>query len=108
MREIAGVLDLSWVHAELDGSPPALAAGGTFMLAYNSVYFNHGSCEMAKKKRAGRPKSPEGPGMQVGLRVHSDFLAKVDEWRAKQAAPLSRPQAINWLAGLGLKREGIK
>ena len=50
--------------------------------------------------------------MLVGVRCHPDFLIKVDKWRAEQpptpgqVGGLSRPQAIRWLAELGLRGVG--
>jgi hypothetical protein len=68
---------------------------------------------MAKKaKGRGRPKTT-GPGMQISVRCQADFLARVDEWRAKQppqpgrTGELSRPAAILWLAALGMKAVGL-
>jgi hypothetical protein len=60
---------------------------------------------MAKKKKKkghiGRP--PTGVGVPVLVRLQPDLLAKVDKWRGAQpGGGLSRPQAIRWLAELGL------
>jgi hypothetical protein len=55
---------------------------------------------MAKKKR-GRPPTT-GSGEQVKLRCHSDFLAAIDEWIARNGGKLTRPRAIMMLARLGL------
>lgn len=62
-----------------------------------------------RKARPGRPRTT-GPGQQVAVRCHPDFLARVDKWRAKQDVPegkLSRPQAIRRLAELALRTAGI-
>lgn len=60
------------------------------------------------QRRPGRPKTT-GTGELIGVRCQADFLAKVDEWRIKQPpqpgrpGELTRPQAIRWLAEVGLK-----
>jgi hypothetical protein len=57
---------------------------------------------MAKKRKPGRPRTT-GPGEQVKLRCHPDFLNAVDEWRTRQSRkPVSRPKAIMQLAWLAL------
>jgi len=61
---------------------------------------------MAKKRKPGRPRTT-GPGEQVKLRCHSDFLKAVDAWRKRQGGELSRPKAIMqlaWLALLGARK----
>jgi hypothetical protein len=61
-----------------------------------------------KTKRRGPPKTT-GAGLLVGVRCHAELLEKIDRWRAAQppqlgqVGRLSRPQAIRWLAELGLK-----
>jgi hypothetical protein len=67
-----------------------------------------------KRRRPGRPKGTgtTGTGTLIGVRCHPEFLAAVDKWRAAQprqpgqAAGLTRPQAIRWLAELGLAANG--
>jgi hypothetical protein len=44
------------------------------------------------KKRRG--PAPTGKGTLVGVRLQPDRLAAVDAWIAKQAAPMTRPEAI--------------
>jgi hypothetical protein len=43
---------------------------------------------------------------QIGVRVDSDFLKMVDEWRRKQDDVPTRPEAIRRLVELGLKAKG--
>jgi hypothetical protein len=43
--------------------------------------------------------------MLVGIRCHTEFLTRVDEWQARKAPELSRPQAIRQLAEIGLDDE---
>jgi hypothetical protein len=58
---------------------------------------------MAAKKKRGRPKTT-GKGVPVVVRCHKEFLDKIDRWRAAQlGGGLSRPQAIRWLAEVGLR-----
>jgi hypothetical protein len=60
---------------------------------------------MAKKKKSrpvGRPAT--GLGMLVAVRCQPDFLTKVDKWRAEQPGAMTRPQALRWLAEVGLKK----
>jgi hypothetical protein len=57
----------------------------------------------AKRKKKPGPPRTTGPGKQVKLRCHSDFLNAVDEWRAKQNGNnISQPRAIMKLAWLAL------
>ena len=62
---------------------------------------------MAKERRKlGRPRTT-GPGTQVVLRCHEDFLAAVDQWRDRQNGDkLTRARAIMQLAWLGLLDRG--
>jgi hypothetical protein len=62
---------------------------------------------MAKERRkVGRPKTT-GPGTQVVLRCHEDFLAAVDQWRGRQNGDkLTRARAIMQLAWLALLDRG--
>jgi hypothetical protein len=54
------------------------------------------------KRKPGRPRTT-GPGQQIKLRCHRDFLQAVDYWRAKQNGErVSRPKAIMQLAWLAL------
>jgi hypothetical protein len=53
---------------------------------------------MAKRKK----KQSAGAGVQISVRCQPKLLKRIDEWRAKQPGGLSRPQAIRWLAELGL------
>jgi hypothetical protein len=57
-----------------------------------------------QKRRVGRPHTT-GPGVLVGIRCHTEFLTRVDEWQASKAPELSRPQAIRQLAEIGLNSE---
>jgi hypothetical protein len=63
---------------------------------------NRGISVLKKRGRRGAPRTT-GPGEQINVRCHTDFLARVDEWR--KAPELSRPQAIRQLAEIGLKHE---
>jgi hypothetical protein len=56
----------------------------------------------ARKSGAGRPITT-GPGKTVGVRCHAEFLKRIDQWRAEQPGGLTRPQAIRWLAEVGLR-----
>jgi hypothetical protein len=51
----------------------------------------------------GKRKSSRGrsEGVLVGVMCQREFLVGIDTWRAKQPAPLSRAQAIRWLAEMG-------
>ena len=62
---------------------------------------------MAKERRKlGRPRTT-GPGTQVVLRCHEDFLAAVDRWRDRQNGDkLTRARAIMQLAWLVLLDRG--
>jgi hypothetical protein len=61
---------------------------------------------MAKKRKGpGRPPTT-GPGEQVKLRCHADFLKAVDAWIARNGGNISRPRAIMMLARLGLNGFG--
>ena len=54
------------------------------------------------RKKPGPPRTT-GPGEQVKLRCHADFLLAVDEWRGRQNGDkVSRPRAIMQLAWLAL------
>jgi hypothetical protein len=44
------------------------------------------------KKRRG--PAPTGKGTPVGVRLQPDRLSAVDAWIARQAAPMTRPEAI--------------
>jgi len=58
---------------------------------------------MARKRKKPGPPRTTGPGEQVKLRCHADFLQAVDAWRARQSRePVSRPKAIMQLAWLAL------
>jgi hypothetical protein len=54
-----------------------------------------------RKSRRGRPRTT-GPGSQIQVRCHEEFLTAVDKWCAKQEGEISRPDAIRRLAELGL------
>jgi hypothetical protein len=57
------------------------------------------------KRRVGRPAT--GKGVQIQVRVHTNFLKALDEWRKKQeGGPLTRPEAIRQLAWLALLQRG--
>ena len=50
---------------------------------------------MAEKRKKPGPPRTTGPGEQVKLRCHADFLQAVDEWRERQNGDkVSRPRAI--------------
>jgi hypothetical protein len=54
---------------------------------------------MAKKKRKKPgPLRTTGPGMQINIRCHADFLSRLDKWRAAQDDKPTRNQAILRLA----------
>jgi hypothetical protein len=40
--------------------------------------------------------------------MQPDFLARLDAWRVVQPGGLTKPQAIPWLAELGLRLAGSK
>ena len=62
----------------------------------------HGAAMAEKRKKPGPPRTT-GPGEQVKLRCHADFLLAVDEWRERQNGDkISRPRAIMQLAWLAL------
>jgi hypothetical protein len=52
------------------------------------------------KRKPGRPAT--GRGILVGVRCQPEQLAKFDAWRDAEAVPPTRPQAILYLAELGL------
>jgi hypothetical protein len=56
----------------------------------------------SRKSKRGRPRTT-GPGSQIQVRCHSQFLSRVDAWRAKQEGDVSRPDAIRRLAEIGLE-----
>jgi hypothetical protein len=58
---------------------------------------------MAKKTKR-RPGRTTGVGTFVGVRCDQDFLARLDQWRALQTDKPTRPEAILWLAEMGLAR----
>ena len=64
---------------------------------------------MAKERRKpGRPKTT-GPGTQVVLRCHEDFLAAVDQWRERQNGDkLTRARAIMQLATGAARSRGAR
>jgi hypothetical protein len=51
------------------------------------------------KKSRGRPQTT-GVGKMIGLRLHADQLAEIDEWIARQEDRPSRPEAIRRLLRL--------
>ncbi len=57
----------------------------------------------AKKSKRGRP-SVESEAINV--RMTSDALKSLDDWRRQQDDLPGRPEAIRRLAGLGLKAKG--
>lgn len=59
------------------------------------------------KKSRGRPKTT-GIGTLVGIRMHDDELAEIDDWRARQEDQPSRPEAIRRLYRHGLEAEHSK
>jgi hypothetical protein len=50
--------------------------------------------------RSSRPSTGIGPN--VGLRLHADLAAKLDDWIAYQVSPPSRPKAIRRLLAKAL------
>ena len=56
------------------------------------------------RKRRG-PK-PTGKGVNVGVRLQPDALARLDAWIAKQPKPVSRPEAIRAFVEAGLQMMG--
>ena len=61
---------------------------------------------MAKKKEKRTQRRPRTTksGTLMGVRVHKDFLIRMDRWRASQEDKPSRPDAMRRLAELGLGR----
>lgn len=52
--------------------------------------------DSGKKRRRGRPETGIGPA--IGLRLHPDLSADLDEWIERQPDPKpSRPEAIRTL-----------
>jgi hypothetical protein len=62
---------------------------------------------MKERRKPGRPKTT-GPGTQVVLRCHEDFLVAVDRWRGRQNGELTRARAIMQLAWLALLERGAQ
>jgi hypothetical protein len=60
----------------------------------------------AKKRKKPGPPRTTGPGEQVKLRCHADFLRDVDAWIARNGGNISRQRAIMMLARLGLESFG--
>jgi hypothetical protein len=58
-----------------------------------------------QQKKMGRPRTT-GRGLLLGVRVHSNFLKALDEWRAKEGSKISRPEAVRQLAWLALLDRG--
>ena len=54
------------------------------------------------KKKMGRPAT--GVGTMIGVRLHGDDLAALDEWITKQGDRLSRPEAVRQLIRLAMSR----
>ena len=50
----------------------------------------------------GRPAT--GVGTMIGVRLHGDDLAALDEWITKQGDRLSRPEAVRQLIRLAMSR----
>lgn len=59
-----------------------------------------GTAGRKTKRSVGRPRTT-GPGVQINVRWHADFLIRLDAWRAHR----KRPQAIKELAEIGLDHE---
>jgi hypothetical protein len=57
---------------------------------------------LVKNENTGRPRR-EYEAKQVKLTLDVKFVAAVDEWRAKQGVPISRPTAIAMLAAKALR-----
>jgi hypothetical protein len=57
-----------------------------------------------KAKRVGRTRTTD-VGVQITVCCHASFLKRIDDWQARKAPELSRPQAINELAEIGLRQE---
>jgi hypothetical protein len=53
------------------------------------------------KKRRGRPATGRGEGILV--RLQPDQLAGIDTWIAKQASPVTRPEAIRGMIDATLR-----
>jgi hypothetical protein len=56
------------------------------------------------KRGRGRPPTT-GIGILISVRCGKELLARLDAWRAKQKLPVTRPQALRWLAEVGLNAE---
>jgi hypothetical protein len=63
-------------------------------LVFKLTYFDEQSRKMLTKKR-GRPATGTSP--VIGVRVHADLKARIDEWRAEQRPLPSQPEAIRRL-----------
>lgn len=57
------------------------------------------------KKSRGRPKTT-GSGTLIGVRMHDQELAELDEWRARQEDEPSRPEAVRRLYRRGIEVDG--
>ena len=60
---------------------------------------------MAKSIRVYTKRNrPETKGTMVGVRLQAPDLERIDRWRAEQADPPSRPEAIRRLLAEAFKR----
>jgi hypothetical protein len=56
------------------------------------------------KKKIGRPVTT-GKGTLVGVRLQSELLATLDDWRQSEPDQPGRPEALRRLAELGLQSQ---
>ncbi len=64
---------------------------------------DHEAVKTPVKDRKGRGRSKTtGPGVLCTLRLHQPLLGDIDEWRASQAVPPTRAQAVIYLAAVGV------
>jgi hypothetical protein len=80
-----------------------LPAGSACVTGFYVYQDLHGGQLVSIKKSRGRP--PTGPGRQLMIRCHDDFLASIDEYRRKQPDLPSRAEAIRRLVRLALELE---
>ena len=96
------------------GGPPCLRSLRLRRHCDITEYHNMQTDRRVAKKAKRRGPKPTGKGVLVAVRCHPEFLAAIDLWRAEQprqpgqAAGLTRPQAIRWLAELGLRADSGK
>lgn len=60
---------------------------------------------MQSRNQRGRPAT--GTNQAIGVRIPSDELNLIDDWRSKQRPIPSRPEAIRRLIEMGLQAEPL-